>query len=192
MVRLIAAFSVSLVLAQFGDFLQKVGVETPLPLNEQMLDHTIVHTNEEAMSTRVFGRYYLNFWKDKVRVFTDRDENLARTLTRLDPQEMLELSRKSPVIDEEQARQIACEVFYRLGYQDKDFDPPAVHRFTYQPNEFDRRVLPLPYFHIQWDLKGATRTGNSVIDPCIQMYISGMTKHLVYYSSGSMALHKEP
>jgi hypothetical protein len=192
MVRLIAAFSVSIVLAQFGDFLQRAGVEASLPLEEEMLFHTIVRTNEQMVSTRVLGRYFLDYWKGKVRGFVGRDEDLTRTLTRLDPQEMLELSGKRSLIDEEQARQIACEIFSRLGYQDKDFDPPAVHRFTYQPSEFESRVLPLPYFHVQWDLKGVPRTGNSVIDPCVQMYISGTTKKLIYFSCGSMALHKEP
>jgi hypothetical protein len=61
MVRLITVFSVSIVLSQFGDFLRNAGVQTPVPLTKDMLVHTIVRTNEEAMSTRVFGRYYLNF-----------------------------------------------------------------------------------------------------------------------------------
>ena len=186
MVKLIAAFSVSLVLAQFGDFLQKAGVEAPLPLSEEMLFNTIVRTNEEMMSTRVLGRYFLDYWMGKVRVFTDREEDIHRTLSRLDPQEMVDLSQQSSVIDEEQAREIACQIFYRLGHQDRDFEPPVVHRFTYQPNEFDSHVLLLPYFHVQWGLKGVERTGSSILDPFVKMIVSGRTKHLIYYSTASM------
>jgi hypothetical protein len=185
MVRLIAAFSVSLVLSQFGDFLQKAGVETPLPLKEDMLFHTIVRTNDQMMSTRVFGRYYLNYFAEKVRVFADRDENIHRTLSRLDPQEMLELSRVPSVIDDEQARQIACEIFERLDYCDADFEPPVIHHFTHQPNEFDPHVLMLPYFHVQWDLKGAHR--GDMLDPCLTMIISGRTKRLIFYDISSLA-----
>jgi hypothetical protein len=185
MVRVIAAFSLGVALGQVGEFLKTVGVETPVPITEQVLVQSIVRTNDELVAVRVLDRYFISYWKGKVRLFTDRDEPVYRTLSRLDPQEMVVLSQRPCVIDEERARQIACEIFYRLGYEDKDFEPPDVHRFTYQPNEFDSKVLPLPYFHVQWDLKGEHR--GDALDPYIRMVISGTTEHLIYYSITSLA-----
>jgi len=182
---LIAGVSIGLAVTQFAEFLQKVGVELPAPISEEMFYHTVIRTNDGLISTRVIGRFYVNYFAGKVRVFTDRDENVAGILTRLEPQEMTELSRKPCLIDEEQARQIACDTFYRLGHQDRDFDPPEVHRFTYQPDEFSPEILTLPYFHVQWDLTGEHH-GN-IADPCVQMYVSGQSKRIVYYSIASLA-----
>jgi len=185
MVRLIAVFSVSLALTQFGGFLQKAGIEVPVPLTEDMLVHTVVRTNDQMISTRVFGRYYLSYFVGKVRVFADRDENIHQTLSRLDPKEMADLSANPSRIDEEEARQTACEAFSRLGFQDKDFEPPVVHHFTYQPNELDPQVLLLPFFHVQWDLKGEHR--GDALDPCATMIISGRTRHLIFFDISSLA-----
>jgi hypothetical protein len=185
MVTLIAAFSIGLVLTQFGDFLQKVGVDPPLPLNDEMLVNTVVHTNEQMVSTRLFGRYFLDYFAGRVRAFADRDENIHQTLTRLDPQEMLELSRIPSGINDEQARQIACEVFERLGFHDADFEPPLVRHFTYQPNEYDPQRLKLPYSHVRWDLKGAHR--GDMLDPCVVMIVSGRTERLIFYDISSLA-----
>lgn len=179
----LAVLSTNLVLGQFGEFLQKAGIETPLPVTEDMLVRTRVVPKDGIFVSHVFARYYLYYARAKVRDLIDLDESVYRIMTRDDPEEMTALSQKLCLIDEEQARQIACEIFEKLGFQDKDFDPPEVHRFTYQPNEVDPRVLLLPWFDVRWGVKG---TGKGLFDPCIKMIISGQSKHLVYYSISSL------
>jgi hypothetical protein len=177
MVRLIAILTMTLVLSHFENFLKKAEIEVPSSLTERDLFRTV--TNENTMATRVFGRYYMDFFRGEVRYFLDRDEDIYGMISRLDDREMSELCKKNSLIDEAEAQQIACEIFNRLGFSENDFESVQVHQFTYQPDEMGGKVFKLPFFHIQWDLKGAHK--GDPLDPHVKMVISGTTKHLVLY-----------
>jgi hypothetical protein len=182
MLALILAASLSLeqVLPKFEDFCTKAELEIAHPLTEQMLTKQAVNEKHDQVVVRVQDRYVLKYLLGRVKSFTDLHENVAVRLTRLDPEDMKRWSEQPCLLDEATAGEIAKRIFERLGFDEKEFDPPEVHHFRWQPSPADpENVLWLPVFMAKWYQKGESR--DQALPPHVEMDISCATKKLVYY-----------
>jgi hypothetical protein len=183
MLALVLAAAVTLEQALVGidDFFTKAEIDVAHPVTQQMLTKTHTKLDRGIVLVRVNDRYRIDFFRGKVRAFNDLRDDGKDKLGRLDPNEMKQWSEQPCLIDETGAREIARRIFLRLGFEERDFDPVEVHRYSWQPTEADPdHKLRLPLFHVIWYQKGHSR--DQAVPPSILMNISGTTKRLVYYS----------
>jgi hypothetical protein len=169
-----------LVLHCLTAFLKVVDPSTP-EIQPSMLSHTVI--NDNIVHTKVLERYAVSYWNGKVRIFGDREADINRIFSTVDPNEMYNLSIQPCVLTSDQSQDIACHLFECFGFKEGDFEPPQVQQSVYRNNpDGDGTLVPLPIFQIQWAFKGET-----LLRPrCLRMTISGTSGRLIYYSASSL------
>lgn len=187
MLPLILATAITLgsTLPLFDEFLRKAEIDVGHPLTEKVITKRIVDPEADLVNVWIKNRYVMDCFRGNVRVFTDRDEDVYRMTTKLDPAEMKKWSEQPCVITETDAQEIAQRLFQRLGFKATDFEKPEVNRFRWQPSESNpNHVLWFPAFHIRWLKKGFK--GEHLLEPKIMMVISGTTKKLIHFDATSL------
>jgi len=176
---LAAILSFDQIVQEFDDFCVKAEIEVSHPITPEMAKSRPPFHEDTAL-VRIGERYSMDYYASRVRGFQDDNESGARKLSRLDPAEMQSWSEERCLIDEAGAKDIAARLFRRLGFDEKQFDPVEVHRYSWQPSEQDpEHVLHLPLFWVMWYRRGLARGPTSPSG--VQMDISGTTKKLVHY-----------
>jgi|GEM_PF-5300244 len=180
-VILATTLSVSQVLPALEAFCTNAEIEIRRPLTEQMVSEQIVEPEHGRVQGVIQGRYRFSYWRGKMEEFADRNENIFRRLNRLDPADMVKWSREPCSITETDALEMATRIFRRLGYSEKDFDPPEAKRSRWIPNPGNPEdFLLIPIYGVRWFQKGSSR--ELAVPPKVEFVISGTTRHLVYFS----------
>lgn len=104
-----------------------------------------------------------------------------RKLSRLDPAEMQRWSEQPCLIDQRGAFEIAKRLLHRLGFDETEFEPIEVGRYSWQPSEAaPEHILRPPLYWVRSRLQGTSPQDTEVVG--VRMDISGTTGRLVYYS----------
>jgi hypothetical protein len=167
-------------LKSFEDFCVKAELQIKQPLTEESLTKTIVREEYGSVTVRIEDKYRLTWVRGRLSSFVDATDDFSGRLTRLDPADMQRWSEQPCLLDETNALVIAKRIFLRLGFDEKNFDPVEVHRYSWQPSYTNpEHMLWLPLFWVRWYQKGYSH--DQALPPSVTMDISGTTKKLLHY-----------
>jgi hypothetical protein len=180
-ILLAAALSVTQVLSILDTFCTNAEIEVRHPLTEAMVSDQIIDPKHDRIQGVIEGRWRFSFCRGKMEEFADKNEKVFVRLTRLDPADMVKWSQEPCSITETQALEMARRIFQKLGYNEKDFDPPDAKRGRWIPSPVDpSKFFLLPFFGVRYFKRGGSH--DLVVSERVEFTISGTTKNVIYFS----------
>ncbi len=177
---LAAALTLQTILTSAEDFSTRVGLDVPRPITTNMVTKFRLVPEDHYGFAVISNTFVFSWLRGVICEYIDNRESMHRN----GPAELKRWSEQPCLLDEKRALELARDYFRKLGFKEEEFEPPKCYQYRYATS-FERRNEPilLPLFRIEWLEKGAKKPEGEPLIPIVEMYISGTTKRMIYFSS---------
>ncbi len=183
---LAATLTLQMILTGAEDFSRRAGLDVPPLITTNMVTKFKLHPEDQDGFAIVSNIFHFTWLRGVICNYIDGRESVNRILTRGDPAQLKQWSEQPSLLDEKSALELARDYFHKLGFKDEDFDPPECHQYTWSPSfERQNEINNLPAFEVEWLKKGYKKIETDPLNPMVKMIVSGATKRMVYFNSGS-------